>query len=269
MSPPAHLAFRRLRKHRPLVAALSLVAALLVPGALSGPAAAATCGTANLALNRPATASSTEGAGYLAANAVDGNAGTRWASAWSDPQWIQVDLGAAQSLCQVVLTWEAAAGKAYQVQVSDDASAWRTVYSTGAGAGGTETLNVSGSGRYLRVYGTQRTTGYGYSLWELAVYGGSGTTPPPTWTTIWSDNFAGGAGTSPSAANWIMDTSTGAPGGPANWGTGEVESMSNSTANVSVDGHNHLNITALRDGNGNWTSGRLETQRSDFAAPAG
>ncbi|MFL6077993.1 MAG: discoidin domain-containing protein [Mycobacteriales bacterium] len=253
-----------------MAAALLLIAALLVPGALSGPAAAATCGTTDLAANRPATASSTEGAGYVAANAVDGDTGTRWASAWSDPQWIRVDLGSTQSICQVVLTWEAAAGKAYQIQTSADGNSWTTVYSTNTGAGGTETLDVSGSGRYLRVYGTQRTSGYGYSLWELAVYGGSGSTPPPPdWTTIWSDNFAGTAGTSPSSANWIMDTGTSAPGGPANWGTGEVETMSNSTANVSVDGHNHLDITALRDGNGNWTSGRLETQRSDFAAPAG
>jgi hypothetical protein len=155
-----------------LTAALLLPAAMLLPGALPS-AGAATCGTTNLAVNHPATASSTEAAGYPASNAVDGNTGTRWSSAFSDPQWIQVDLGSTQSVCQVVLTWEAASGKAYQVQVSDDASTWTTVYSSTTGAGGTETLNVSGSGRYLRVYGTQRNTGYGYSLWELAVYGTS------------------------------------------------------------------------------------------------
>jgi F5/8 type C domain len=155
-----------------LTAALLLPAAMLLPGALPS-AGAATCGTTNLALNHPATASSTEAAGYPAGNAVDGNTGTRWSSAFSDPQWIQVDLGSTQSVCQVVLTWEAASGKAYQVQVSNDASTWTTAYSTTTGAGGTETLNVSSSGRYLRVYGTQRNTGYGYSLWELAVYGTS------------------------------------------------------------------------------------------------
>jgi hypothetical protein len=118
----------------------------------------------------------------------------------------------------------------------------------------------------------------------IEVLGGTGSTPTPTptststptptptptgnWTPVWSDNFAGAAGSTPSATNWIEDTGTSSPGGPANWGTGEVETMSNSTNNVYLDGNNHLNITALNN-NGAWTSGRIETQRSDFAAPAG
>ncbi len=93
-------------------------------------------------------------------------------------------------------------------------------------------------------------------------------TPPANWTPVWSDNFSGSAGSAPSTSNWIEDTGTSSPGGPAHWGTGEVETMSNSTNNVYLDGHNHLNITALNT-NGAWTSGRIETQRSDFAAPAG
>jgi len=130
-----------------------------------------TCGTTNLALNKTATASSTENAGTPASSAVDGNAGTRWSSAFSDPQWLQVDLGSVQTICKVVLQWETAYGKAYQVQTSNDGTNWTNVYSTTTGAGGTETLNVSGSGRYIRVYGTARATAYGYSLWELQVYG--------------------------------------------------------------------------------------------------
>jgi hypothetical protein len=93
-------------------------------------------------------------------------------------------------------------------------------------------------------------------------------TPPPNWSLVWSDTFAGPAGSAPSSANWIEDTGTSYPGGPANWGTGEVETMSNSTSNVYLDGNGHLDITAI-DSNGSWTSGRVETQRSDFAAPAG
>ncbi len=83
-----------------------------------------------------------------------------------------------------------------------------------------------------------------------------------TWTPVWSDDFSGAAGTGVNTSNWIYDTGTG-------WGTGEVETMSSSTANVQQDGNGHLKITALSDGSGNWTSGRIETQRSDFAAPAG
>jgi beta-glucosidase len=133
------------------------------------------CGTANAALNRPATASSVENAGTPASAAFDGNAGTRWSSAASDPQWVQVDLGASATVCQVVLTWETAYARAFQVQVSPDASAWTTVYSTTTATGGTQTLSVNGTGRYVRMYGTARGTGWGYSLWEFQVFTSGGT----------------------------------------------------------------------------------------------
>jgi hypothetical protein len=83
-----------------------------------------------------------------------------------------------------------------------------------------------------------------------------------SWNEIFNDDFSGAAGTGLDTNNWKYDTGTG-------WGTGEVETMSSSTANVQQDGSGHLKMTAIRDGNGNWTSGRVETQRSDFAAPAG
>ncbi|WP_406207699.1 discoidin domain-containing protein [Kitasatospora sp. NBC_01560] len=131
--------------------------------------AAADCGTANAAQGRPATASSTENGGTSAANAVDGDAGTRWSSAFSDPQWLQVDLGSVRQICRVVLNWEAAYGRSYQIQTSDDGVAWRTAYTNGNSTGGTETLAVSGSGRYVRMNGLTRATGWGYSLWEFQV----------------------------------------------------------------------------------------------------
>jgi hypothetical protein len=76
-------------------------------------ARAATCGPTNLALNQPATASSTENGTFPASAAVDGNAGTRWSSAFSDRQWLEVDLGSSQAICQVVLTWETAYATAF------------------------------------------------------------------------------------------------------------------------------------------------------------
>jgi fibronectin type 3 domain-containing protein len=134
--------------------------------------ATATSGTATLlSQGHPATASSQESAGRTAANAVDGNTSTRWSSAFSDPQWIYVDLGATHTISSVVLTWETAYGKAYQIQTSNDAATWTTIYSTTTSAGGTQTLSVIGSGRYVRMYGTVRATQYGYSLWEFQVYG--------------------------------------------------------------------------------------------------
>ncbi|MEV1332243.1 discoidin domain-containing protein [Micromonospora costi] len=142
-----------------------------------------TCGSTNAAQGRPATASSTESAGLSASAAVDGDGGTRWASAASDPQWLRVDLGSTQTICRVVLTWEAAYARAFQIQTSADGNAWTTVYSTTTGAGGTQSLTVDGSGRYVRMYGTARGTAYGYSLWEFQVNttgGGGDPSIPPT-----------------------------------------------------------------------------------------
>jgi hypothetical protein len=129
-----------------------------------------TCGTTNAALNKPTTASSLENAGFTAAAATDGNTGTRWSSAFSDPQWLEVDLGASHAICQVGLDWEAAYATAFQIQVSPDNANWTTIYSTTTGTGGNQTLSVSGTGRYIRMYGTARATQYGYSLWEFQVY---------------------------------------------------------------------------------------------------
>jgi hypothetical protein len=88
------------------------------------------------ALNRTATASSSENAGTPAASAVDGNAGTRWSSAFGDPQWLQVDLGGPAQVCQVVLQWETAYATAFQVQLSANGSTWTNAYSTTTGTGG-------------------------------------------------------------------------------------------------------------------------------------
>jgi beta-glucanase (GH16 family) len=142
------------------------------------------CDTAtNAALNKTATASSTENASTPASAAVDGNTGTRWSSAFSDPQWIQVDLGSSVSVCRVVLAWEAAYASAYQIQVSSDVATWTTIYSTTASTGGTQPLAVSGTGRYLRVYGTTRASQWGYSLWEITVnIGGTPPSSPPPST---------------------------------------------------------------------------------------
>ncbi|GAA2752731.1 family 20 glycosylhydrolase [Kitasatospora cinereorecta] len=129
----------------------------------------------NLARNRPTTASSTETPNFPAALATDGDGATRWSSAYSDPQWLQVDLGSTQAVGRVVLRWEAAYGKAFQIQVSDDATTWRTIYTTTTGTGGVQDLGgLTGTGRYIRLYATQRGTTYGYSLYEFEAYAPGG-----------------------------------------------------------------------------------------------
>ncbi|GAA2647876.1 discoidin domain-containing protein [Nonomuraea recticatena] len=152
-----------------------LLSLILLAGLLVGPAAA-TAAESLLSQGKPATASSVEDATLGAASAFDGDlTTTRWASVEGhDPEWLQVDLGAVTPLTRVKLTWEAAYGKAYQIQASNDGAAWTTLYSTSSGDGGTDDLTVSGSGRYVRMYGTARGTAYGYSLYEMQVYGEGG-----------------------------------------------------------------------------------------------
>ncbi|HEY1574101.1 MAG TPA: discoidin domain-containing protein [Pseudonocardiaceae bacterium] len=144
---------------------------------------AAACGTTNTAVGRPTTASSTENASFPASNATDGDTGTRWSSGFADPQWIQVDLGTSLTVCQVSLNWEAAFAKAFQIQTSPDGATWTTIFSTTTGAGGIQTLNVNGTGRFVRMNGTARGTAFGYSLFEFGIFTAGGTAPPPPTST--------------------------------------------------------------------------------------
>ncbi len=164
-----------LRIGAPLVAA-AVAASFLV----AGPAPNAQAADTLLSLNRPSLASSTELGESPAAAAFDDNPNTRWGSAWSDPQWLRVDLGAPARITRVELRWEAAYARAFQIQTSPDGDTWTPVYSTTGGTGGDQLLTVDGTGRYVRMYGTERATGYGYSLHEFKVYGTSTATPPPT-----------------------------------------------------------------------------------------
>ncbi|MFF7969822.1 discoidin domain-containing protein [Streptomyces sp. NPDC007905] len=129
----------------------------------------------DIALGKPATASSYQSSygdcPCTAANAVDGNPNTRWAGDWSDPQWIQVDLGTRTTFRHVQLLWEASYAKSYTVQTSDDGRTWQAVRTVTDGNGGVDDFDVTGTGRYVRINGTARGTGWGYSLYEFGVYG--------------------------------------------------------------------------------------------------
>jgi hypothetical protein len=161
---------------------------------------AADAGTSgNLALNRPATASSVDSTGRGPQQAVDGSVTTRWSSAYSDAQWISIDLGSVQTVSRVKLNWETAYGKAYEIQLSTDAANWTTRYSTATGDGGVDDLTLSGSGRYVRMFGTARATQWGYSLWEFEVYSapageampvGDVTSGGHTWRQIVTEDFS-------------------------------------------------------------------------------
>jgi hypothetical protein len=154
----------------PLSGTSELTASMLYDSATGETSPALLPVLGNAALHRPVACSSIETDTTACTNAVDGDLTTRWSSQFSDPQWITVDLGARQRIERVTLHWETAYGKAYRIQVSDDAIHWPDVYSTTVGVGGVDNVDLSCVGRYARIYGTQRATGWGYSLWEFEVY---------------------------------------------------------------------------------------------------
>ena len=165
------------------LSAAAVSGALLAVGLVAGGASGASAVSANLSQGHPAWATSAEGADTVASRAVDGNTATRWSSGFSDQQAITVDLGAHASVERVALQWEAAYGKAFQVQVSDSPdSGYVTVATVTNGTGGKQSVDAAAAGRYVRLALTQRATQYGYSLFEFQVFGsgGSTTTTPTT-----------------------------------------------------------------------------------------
>jgi hypothetical protein len=129
----------------------------------------------NLAYNRPVTVSSNQNTTNTGPKAVDANGTTRWESAYSDTQWIYVDLGATYNINRVKITWEAALGKNYYLETSANATTWTNLKTI---SNNTTLVNdhtgLSRSARYVRIYGTARGTVYGYSIFEFEVYGSAG-----------------------------------------------------------------------------------------------
>ncbi|MFJ3405617.1 discoidin domain-containing protein [Promicromonospora sp. NPDC090134] len=125
----------------------------------------------SLALGRPVTTSSIDDPARTGDKAVDGNAGTRWGSQWSEPEWIAVDLGATYDLSRVVIDWETAFASGYEIQTSPDGETWTAVHTVTDGDGYFDDIDLSGTGRHVRLYATERATQWGFSLYELEIYG--------------------------------------------------------------------------------------------------
>jgi beta-glucosidase-like glycosyl hydrolase/uncharacterized protein involved in high-affinity Fe2+ transport len=157
------------------------------------------CGFQDLAVDQPTTASSTYSpTANQPSAATDGDPGSRWESAYSDPQWLEADLGSQTQICGASLLWEAAYASAFQIQVSTDNANWNTVYSTTTGTGGSESFTFSATARYIRVYATKRATQWGDSIFEFDVYGLTTTAP------LTGGNGNGGNGTCP----WVGSTAS-------------------------------------------------------------
>lgn len=172
----------------------------------------------NLALNGTASASTQD---LAANNAIDGNMSTRWASAaQTDPSHITIDLGQSYNLSSVVIHWEAANADTYEIQGSNDNANWTTLASRSGGAFGerTDTVNVSGKYRFVRMYGISRSAGnsWGYSIWEMEVYGqgggGSLTLQAEDYTNAY-DTTAGNSGGAYRSGDVDIEATTDTDGG--------------------------------------------------------
>lgn len=150
--------------------------------------------------------------------AFDNDKGTRWSSGFDDAQWIYVDLGKAYSVNRVVLSWEAAYGKNYEIQVSMDGNTWKTVKTMKEQNGGEDIIEFEAvKARYVKMNGITRGTGYGYSLWEMQVFTGkpqSGSTeqePSVSGTNIalHKDTEQSGSESDSMAADKAVDEDTG------------------------------------------------------------
>ena len=118
-----------------------------------------------------ATASSTQST-TNAANTTDRDLNSRWSSAWADPQYLQFDFGQTVNITRIRISWEAAYAQDYQLQTSADGTSWTTIHSVLNSDGGVDDItSLVGRGRYLRVYGTRWASAYGYSIYEMEVYG--------------------------------------------------------------------------------------------------
>lgn len=124
----------------------------------------------NLALHKSVSVSSTESNNYLGSFAVDGSYTTRWSSAFSDPQFLRIDLGEVKHFNEIKIYWETAYGKDYTIDVSSDGNNWNNIVNQVNGSGGVEKWIVNTDARYIRLTGTKRGTEWGYSIYEFEVF---------------------------------------------------------------------------------------------------
>ena len=176
------------------ITALFLALSMVLTGFGLVPASAFSAGE-NIAQNKPATTSRADryNADMTPAMAVDGDPSTRWATGAylperhgpTDENWICVDLGAVYDLSRVVLNWEAAYATSYDIQVSNDYTTFTTIYSGSADKASVQSIEVSGSGRYIRMYANSVfRADYGTSLYEFEVYGTPTSDQPVTTDTV-------------------------------------------------------------------------------------
>jgi hypothetical protein len=176
----------------------------------------------NLARGKPASASSQVNGTQTPATATDGDANTYWESANNAfPQWLQVDLGAAQSIGKVTLKLPPSSAwgtrtQTLSVQTSTDGSSFSTpvASATYTFTSPTNVVNITvpaTNARYVRVNITANSGWPAGQVSEFEVYpsGGSPINAPILSTSPSSLTFASQALNTTSAAQAVTVTNTG------------------------------------------------------------
>ena len=127
----------------------------------------------NLALNRPAGASSFSQLASSAPAAVDGDLETAWVPSGTDSQYVYASLPERARADQLVLKWGETAPRSYGV-IAWLENQWTVVYWTDQGDGGTDVIPLAAlSTPNLGVYIPATATATGLGLREMEVYDSS------------------------------------------------------------------------------------------------
>jgi beta-glucanase (GH16 family) len=238
-------------------------------------------------------------------NITDDDLNTRWATnpaltwqnrgSWNGHSWVAIDLGAeVDAINQVSMRWNPAHASGYGLYVAGgatmpdptDLSQWTETFATSSGKGKRDTVNlpdptVTAGARWLLFDLTAEGPAgdgnrYGFSLWEVRVYGdvkagfplnalpggpNKDATDPDfdNLVTVWEDDFNGPAGELPNAENWSIDPA------PAGQNNSELQAYTSSTENIALDGNGNLVISAIKNDDGTYTSGRINSSRKAHA----
>ena len=218
----------------------------------------------------PMTASAVNG-GNTAALGHDNNTGSRWESPAADPQWLQIDLGSKEKINRVNIQWETASAKDYTVQVSDDGVTFTTLVTKTGMPAATNRIDdltgLNGAGRYVRVNGTARTTGYGYSIFELNVYGdpnpncGGSSCTPTTCAAL-----SATCGTPSDGCGGTLTCGTCATGSTCNASNQCVVTNTDSCGGTCALGQNCVSNACVAATAGYYNSGKTLDATPDFGA---
>lgn len=124
---------------------------------------------------------------YVATNAIDGSADTRWANEdKTKGHYITIDLKQSYEISKINISWEVASSIDYKIEVSNDGVLFKSVtaislndYTTAKNRIDTLSLKNTVIGRYVRItdvgekYITDSSNNrrYGISIWDVGIFG--------------------------------------------------------------------------------------------------